>query len=633
MDESSNHKQVPAERRAKRRFVSILVILGALTVVVLVRFAGLMLGDPQNEGIAGTPDVERGAILDRNGRILAIQTQLYTVSAWIPNVTDPEDTAAILASVLDLDRLALLERIQDGQGHLVIKRGAGPGEIRRLREEAGTDRLAGVSVSPQSSRTYPERELAAHVVGFVGVDNVGLDGIEYTLDPELSPPPAPQLAEASPTGDTVYGNQVFLTIDVNIQNQLRRLATDRLEQYQADAVMLLAMDAQNGEILGYVSVPDYDPNTFASYEPNQRRNRPISTIYEPGSVFKIYSIASILALGGIGDGSLFATNGIYDSIDPPIRDLGNFGTISTGGIIKYSSNVGAAYASDTVEAEPFYQMLRAFGFGSQTGVALNGEENGILQAPSAWSVRTKPTIAFGQEVGVTALQMITAATVLSNEGVLLEPQIIDKITSPEGRTVRENNRTPLRQVVPAEVADLMLRYMYEATLSDGTARRAAVEGINVSAKTGTAQMVDPATGTYSPDAFVASTLAIFPTEAPELIVYAVILRPRGDEYYGGRIAAPLVGDMIEYLADYMSVGVDTDRVVERPGRLQVTIPATPRIETAMPDFIGYSKRSLIPLLAREDLVIRIQGDGWVVEQDPPPGTLVESGSVITFRLE
>ncbi len=633
MAESSNPEQAALTRRTNRRFIVVLVILGALALVVVVRFAGLMLGDPQDERIVGTPDVERGAILDRNGRILAIQTQLYTVSAWIPNVTDPEDTAGILASVLGLDGPALLERIQNGRGHLVIKRGAGPTEIQRLREEAGGDRLAGVSVSPQSSRTYPERELAAHVVGFVGVDNVGLDGIEYTLDPELSPPPSPQLAGRSPTGDTVYGNQVFLTIDINIQNRLRRMAMDRLEQYRADAVMLLAMDAGNGEILGYVSVPDYDPNTFASYDPNQRRNRPISTIYEPGSVFKIYSIASILALGGIGNGSLFETNGIYESIDPPIRDLGNYGTISTGGIIKYSSNVGAAYASDTVEAEPFYQMLRAFGFGSQTGLSLNGEENGILQPTSGWSIRTKPTVAFGQEIGVTAMQMITAATVLSNDGMLIEPQIIDKITSPEGRTVHDYNRTPVRQVIPSEVADLMLRYMYEATLRDGTARRAAVEGINVSAKTGTAQMVDPNTGTYSPDAFVASTLAIFPTEAPELIVYAVILRPRGDEYYGGRIAAPLVSEIVEYLADYMSVGVDTDRVVERPGRLQVTIPATPRIETSMPDFTGYSKRSLVPLLAREDLVIRIQGDGWVVDQDPPPGTTVESGSVITFRLE
>ncbi|HKJ85830.1 MAG TPA: penicillin-binding transpeptidase domain-containing protein, partial [Spirochaetia bacterium] len=487
------------------------------------------------------------------------------------------------------------------------------------REEGA---LQGIRLRDDFGRSYPERDSLGSVVGFIGTDGTGLTGIEYTMNDWLSP-----------DGSAGFGNQVFLTVDMNIQYESERLAQAALLEHQADSVMLITLDTQSGDILGYASTPGFDPNQFADVPDSARRNRPISDVYEPGSVFKIFSIGSFLQLGAIDMDSTFVTNGVYDRSDPPITDLANYGSLDTTGVLRLSSNVGAALASEQANERSFYTMLRLFGFGEQTGVDMNGEEAGILARPENWSSRTKPTLAIGQEIAVTALQVVSAATVFANSGILVKPNIIDKIVSPTGRVLLDYGRTPVREVVSAQTAADVLLAMEQAVSGNGTARRLEYEGLRIAAKTGTAEQLDPATGTYSETAFIASTLAIFPVDNPSLAVYLVIDNPKTGEFYGGRIATPVVREYLDFLVPYAGIPVDGDRTVVHAGRITVPSVGLPRLNETLPDFSGLPKRTLLPLLELSEIDVQIDGFGWVVRQDPPPGTPLRPGMSIRLELE
>lgn len=614
-----------------RRLVAVSVFLLGAVMVIVGQYAGIMLGSDTSSGPreVSVPRVERGPILDREGRVLAIHTELDTVTAWTPDVEDPEAIASLLAAILDVSADELLERLMSRQGFVILQRTITPTQSREIKEGLDSGALPGILLRPDLGRTYPEGEVASTIVGYVGVDNRGLGGIEYTLDALLSP---------SPTSDgstMIFGNQVFLTIDTNVQFTLENMARDALETHDADSVMIVAMDARNGELVSMVSLPHFDPNSFADYPETRRRNKAVSMIYEPGSVFKVFSLAAFLELGGIGLSDYFNTSGSYrnQTADFRITDLGDYGRINAEGIIKYSSNVGAAYASETVTSDSFYRVLKDFGFGERTGITLNGEERALLRRPAAWSGRSQQTIAIGQEIGVTAIQMVTAATAFANNGVLLRPRIVRKIVSPEGRTIEFFDREPVREVLSPSTAQLMLDLMESATEPDGTARRLQVEGIRVSAKTGTAEVYDPEIGTYSSENFVASCLAVFPTDNPQLIVYAVIVHPRGESIYGGRIAVPLVRDVAAFLVNYRGIPRQGEQVAKHDGRIAATLPALPEFSRTVPDLSGLPKRSLLPLIDADGLDVVINGNGWVVEQTPPAGTPLRRGMTITVELE
>ncbi|MDR1932510.1 MAG: PASTA domain-containing protein [Spirochaetales bacterium] len=613
------------------RFKIILAVLAIFSGVILVRYAMIMLSGGEIGILTqiAMPAVERGPILDRNGKILAIQTKLDSVTAWIPYVTNPPETARLLAEALDMNEQRLLERFQANQGFLYIKRKISPTERTRVQHHITEGKLEGISLEPEFGRNYPGRTLASHLIGYVGIDNIGLDGLEYTFNQELSPP------VVGGDMDLVLGNQVFLSVDLSIQYALENIAAETLKSNNANSIMILVMEAQTGEMLGYASLPNYDPNIISGLTPDIIKNKPISLLYEPGSVFKVFSLATALELGGISPDSTFYCDGYYETTGNDgrkirINCLGRHGTVSIEEILNLSCNAGAAYASDTVGAEEFHYMLRHFGFGEQTSIPLNGEEEGMLREPRFWSARSKPTIAIGQEISVTAMQIMKAATALANEGIILEPHIVKKIVSPDGKLVKEYTREPVKQLLSPATARTILNYMASAT-ETGTGRKAALEGIRISTKTGTAQTIDPETGKYSETAFVASCLALFPTEDPQIIAYVVIESPRG-EYYGGRIAAPVVNEVANFIVPYLGISRAGERVVEHSGRITIPQISLPEMKSRVPDFAGYSKRSLLPLLKRQDVRVLINGSGWVWRQDPPPGAAVKEGMTLTLEL-
>ncbi|MDC7228600.1 MAG: penicillin-binding protein [Spirochaetales bacterium] len=618
------------EKNIRYRFIFFSVLTLAIAIIITWRYFSLMV--LQNTPISHADEavvVERGPILDRNGRILAIQNQLDSVETWIPYIENFDETVELLSTTLNLDPETLMNDLTSRRGSMWIKRKITPTESAALNKLKSEGKLAGIYLRKEYGRNYPKQRLASHLLGYTGTDNIGLDGLEYTMNDILSPDPA--LSDQN----ELYGNQLFLTIDSNIEFFAEKFAAEALTEHKAESVMIVVMDAKNADLLACASVPDFDPNTFYNFSEEQRNNRAFAMAYEPGSVMKVFSIAAFIELGGIGVNSHFYAGGTYENEDIPetIGDLGIYGDLTPAGIIKYSSNVGAAYASETVSRDDFYQMLRALGFGSQTQMPVPGESSGLLRSPDEWSVRSKPTIAFGQEILVSAVQMATAATVFSNDGVLLRPHIIDRILSPDGQTIENVGREQVQRVFSPQTARAMLLMMETATEEGGTAHRMRTEGLRISAKTGTSQVIDPETGTYSTENFIASAMAIFPTDDPQLIIYVVIQNPKGDSYYGGRIASPIVKKLIDETVPYLGIRRSTDKVLEHSGKISVPKELNLTVGETLPDFTGMPKRRLLNLFNDDRLIINFSGDGWVVNQSPPPGTAVKDGLEIFIEFK
>ena len=622
--------------KERRRLYFFILFLAALVLLILGRLMQLMIFTPRSDAPDSItlPVVERGPILDRNGKILAISTRLDSVAAWIPDVANPTEPAELLARILEIPYDSILTLLENNTGFVFIKRKVTPTESEEIQDLKEEGKLAGINLVSEFGRNYPEQTLASHVIGYVGVDNIGLDGIEYTFNNVLSPPAVSTVQEQR----EVIGNQVFLTLDINIQQVIEEYARGAYEDNDADAVYILVMEADTGQILGYCGIPNFDPNEYNRFDSNSLKNLPLVQAFEPGSVFKIFSISSFLQLGGIDAEEEFFCGGVYQMNLPDgqmieIRDLASHGWVTAQKILKYSCNVGAGLASEKVGEEEFHKMLVLFGFGKPTELPLPGESAGILADPARWSARSKATIAFGQEVSVSSLQILQAATVFANRGLILKPHIIRKIVSPQGGTIRDQDREPLREVLSSETAQQVLEMMETATQDGGTARRGRVEGVRVSAKTGTAQVLDRETGEYSEKHFVASYLGILPTEDPQLIIYVAIDYPRGPAYYGSQIAAPVFKETAEWLVDYLGITRSAATVVQHPGSIRIRIPEPLKVDSEMPELLGMPKRLLLPLFKQGDFDVRMKGEGYVVAQNPAPGTALKPGMIIELYLE
>jgi cell division protein FtsI (penicillin-binding protein 3) len=614
--------------RHQWRFVLFAILLSLTALAVLGRYGYLMLGQRDiPEPLRTDRFTERGPILDRNGRVLALQTRLANISAWRPEIEDLEQVSEDLAPILEMPSGEIRDRIDHSPTDFVyLKKQVDESTIRMIDAAREEEKLQGIGIEPIRGRIYPERGLASQIVGFVGDDNNGLAGIEYAFESEL----VPQAGNSA-------GNQVILTIDSNVQYILEQIAGETLQENRAEAVMFMAMDPRTGEILGSASLPGFDPNDIRLSDENSRMDRPAIWAYEPGSVFKIFSLASLMDGGSISADSTFTCNGYYERVTSRgerivINCLSAHGQVNARDIIVYSCNAGAAYAADRMGAEAFYDGLRNFGFGARTRAGNPGETAGFLRPAERWSERSKPTIAMGQEIAVSALQMIQAAGAIANDGLLVPPRLISRIVSADGKTVREWTNGEPRQIISPETARAIRSYMVDVTSDIGTGWRANVEDLSLAVKTGTAQIINPVTLAYSDTDFIASCMALLPAESPSLILYLVIVKPRG-EYLGGRIAAPPIRQAAEALVDYL--GIPRGRNPQESHSPAVTLPLErpPEIGAYVPDFSGLSKRTLFPLLLRDDIRIEMEGEGWVRRQSPGPGAPVEPGMTIYLEFE
>jgi cell division protein FtsI (penicillin-binding protein 3) len=605
----------------KRRYIVVFSFLSIFLLYLLVHYAVLMIkGDLAPPSRPNTNLPERGSILDRNGRFLAIQIRFADVSVWRPSIIDIDVLSNELAVILDMSPSEIRDKISASESNfLYLRRHIDDGTARHLGALLEEKKIRGVMIQPIVGRVYPEKNLASQIVGFVGDRN---EGIEYAFNNVLSG-----------VDNNGRGSNVVLTIDAYIQHILQQIAAKTMEETEAEAVMFVAMEPRTGDIFGSVSLPDFDSNNVRASDANSRMNRPAIWAFEPGSTFKVFSMAALLDSGAISGNSTFFCNGVYTpSRGSPINCLGRHGRVTAREIIINSCNAGAAYASDNINSGAFYQLLSDFGFGSRTGAGSPGETTGYLVRSENWSDRSKPTIAFGQEIAVSAYQIMQAAAAIANDGVLVPPRIVSKIVSADGRTETEWKGGEKRRIISAETARAMRSYMVDTASSTGTGWRAGVQDISLGVKTGTAQIIDPVTKKYSETDFIASCLALLPAENPSLILYLAVIKPQG-VIFGSRIAAPAIREAAESLIDYLGIPRGRNQQIDHPPSVNIPAGRLPPVETKVPDFSGIAKRTLLPLLLRGDIDVEIRGDGWVRRQSPPEGTPVTPGMKIILELE
>jgi cell division protein FtsI (penicillin-binding protein 3) len=614
----------------KRRYIIVFAGLIIFAVYLLVYYSNLMLKGKVSSLRQSAPLVERGSIMDRNGHFLAIQIRFADVAVWRPSITDIDFLAKELEPLLEISSGEIKKKINTSESNfLYIKRQVEDSAARRISALLEEKKIMGVMVQPVLGRLYPEKNLASQIIGFVGDRNKGLEGIEYAFNGALEGEGTDGVAAGNASGK---GSHVMLTIDTNVQHILERIAGKTMTETRAEAVMLLAMDPRSGDIIGSASVPNFDPNNIRASDEISRMNRPVIWAYEPGSVFKVYTLAAMMDSGAISGNTVFNCNGFYvTNRGSQIKCLGVHGRVTAREIIIHSCNAGAGYASDQLSSGAFYKLLTDYGFGSRTGAGSPGETTGYLLGFEQWSDRSKPTIMMGQEIAVSAYQMLQAASAIANDGELVSPRIVSQIISPDG-IVKEWKPVERRRVLKAETARAMRSYMVDAASGIGTGWRAAVEDLSLAVKTGTAQIIDPATRKYSETDFIASCIALLPAESPSLILYLAIIKPRG-EILGGRIAAPAIREAAESLIDYIGIPRGRNQQISHPSTVNIPASRLPVIGSQVPNFAGISKKVLLPLLLRDDISVEIRGEGWVRRQSPPPGTPVTDGMKIILELE
>ncbi len=612
-----------------RFFAGVIALLICLT---MVKFAKIMF-QPVPQTAVQTEIRERGSILDRNGKVLAIQTKVYNLGVDPKKVKEEnyEALAQILSPIIGIDSRDIANKLKATTNSFTyIKKKITPNEADDVLAAVEAANIHGIRLEETTTRSYPENSMAAQLIGFVGNDNTGLAGIEHSLDSTLSPPQNSSLIND-------YGNNVLLTIDSNLQYKLEQLAKSAMETTQAESMMLLAAEAKTGEILSYISLPSPNLNEYPSSTEAQRINRPIGYSYEPGSVFKIFSVASFLDAGVISEDEKFVCDGVFEVRTKGevvrINCLDHHGTLTAREALKYSCNDALAQMSQKINADYFLAQIHNFGFGSVPEIELEGKSAGSVKdtQDKFWSARSKPTIAIGQEISVTAVQMVQAATALANGGVPVPLTVVSKVVDKEDNVIYQHVPKQMPQIIKKSTADYVLSCM-ETTAKSGTGSRANISDINIGVKTGTAQMLDEVHGGYSSTDFLSSCISIFPIEDPEIILYIVITKAKG-ETYGGRIVAPIIHDAANVIIDYLGMQRDRAISINHPGKITIPQDRPVAITTYMPDLTGYPKRLLTPLLSRSDLQINIKGDGWVVSQTPPPGTPVTENMAIELTLE
>ncbi|MBI2206167.1 MAG: transpeptidase family protein [Candidatus Rokubacteria bacterium] len=592
----------------------------------------------------------RGPIVDRNGAPLATSIAAESLFAQPKQLGDPVRAAERLGPLLDMPPGEIHAALVSGKSFVWLKRRLEPAVAARIKEL----REPGLGFIPEPLRLYPNRELAAHIVGFEGVDG-GLEGVERGWNGELAGTPGRALAGRDALGrDVVHpeviqapapGHGVMLTIDRAIQHIAERELDAVYRRTGAKTAMAVVMDPRTGDLLAVALRPTFNPNTFLDVPSRDHwRNRAVTDPFEPGSTFKAILAAAALEEGVVRpEEPIYAENGKITIAKTTIHDWKKYGWLTFSEVLQHSSNVGSIKVGLALGRERYYRYMTAFGFGAPTGVGLAGESRGQLRDPGRWSALSLPTMSIGQEVSVTALQMVAAFGAIANGGTLMRPRLVRSVFDASGREVRRFEPRPVRQVVSPETARTLTR-MLAAVVDGGTGQRAAIHGYDVAGKTGTAQKLDPATRRYSRAPGVLSFVGFAPATEPRFVMLTMLDEPQ-NEKWGSEAAAPVFAAIGREVLRYLEVPrSDTPPVQIVTG--PAAEPLAPRvrlvsaIETestsdqaaVMPDLRGWSLRQALAALAPLGIEIAVQGRGRVTMQMPTPGAMLEAGTTTVLTL-
>lgn len=521
--------------------------LGGRLVSLHVVQAGLLerLAERQQFGqVVVQP--KRGRLLDRWGRPLAVNVEVESVYAVPSRIEDRTGFARLIAPVLGMRPDRLRSRLHPDRHFVWLARKVSPQTAAALRSMRLGETIGFL---PEARREYPNGTLAAHVLGFAGIDNQGLAGAELAFDHHLRGRAGlarverdamgrPRLETRTVVRDPVDGADVLLTIDQVLQHVAERELDRALAETRAAWGTVIIMESGTGEILALAVSPRFDPNAFQHAAPAQWRNPAVEHLYEPGSTFKIVLAAAAMESGAVDEQETFATSGVFRVAGHTIREAHDLGSRrqTLADIVRNSSNVGAAMVATRLGVRRYYEAIRRFGFGAPTGIELPGEAAGLVPPPEQWGGGTLQTIGFGQGISVTPLQVLVAGAALANDGVVVRPHILRAVRDGAGRAIAVTAPDSGRPAVSPAVARRVMAMMVDV-VKRGTGTQAALDGYPVAGKTGTAQKPSPSGG-YLPGAYVASFLGIVPADRPRLAILVVLDGPQG-AYYGGAVAAPV----------------------------------------------------------------------------------------------
>jgi len=537
------------EKKLSRRFKLIIIVIAFVFSILVVRVIQLMFF--QKELLASTPQMqnyrERGFVLDRNREKMALSLETYSVYARPYEIEQKKLTAKKLAAILNMKYQDILKLLGRNSPFIWIARQVDIKYIKALEELD----LKGIYLEKEYKRYYPYGNLCSHVIGFSGIDNQGLEGIEYYFDDFL----LPKRADNKGIDYFTYsrGYTVVLTIDNYIQEIVEEEIERARERTGARLVTGAVMDPSTGEILALANKPDYDLNNFSKYSDSIKRNKTITDSFEPGSTFKIFIAAALIDNSLISEKDTFYCNGWIDVGDLVIHDTGVHGRINFRQVLERSCNVGMVSSVKRIDTTQLYEKLRDFGFGTPTGINLPGEAKGILRNPGDWSGVSKYAIAIGQEVSATPLQLIAAASALANGGDLMQPRIIKQIEKPDGTIIKSYTPMKIRSVISKETSELILSILKGVITERGTGYKAYIDGYEIGGKTGTAQIADIENGGYLAGQFYSSFVGFIPVPKPRIVVLVTLDRPRGEVYGGGQTAAPVFKNIVERIAPYLNI--------------------------------------------------------------------------------
>jgi cell division protein FtsI/penicillin-binding protein 2 len=663
-----------------------------LVYLQVIRHADLVARAERQQKWSRDVTGKRGDILDRRGRVLATSVDADSIYAVPSAIGNPEQAAAELCRALGdcagKEKQALVERLSQSRAFAYVRRQVSPEQARRVSEL----NLDAIGFIKESKRFYPNKELAAHLLGWVGIDNNGLSGIEFTYDRQIRGKNGTVLIhtdakrhafsrfERPPT----TGSTVELTIDEYLQHVVERELHAGVLENRAAGGSAILMNPHTGEILAMANEPTFNPNAYRESLETERRNRAVQDIYEPGSTFKVVTASAAIEEKVMSvDAPIDVSAGQIHIGPRVVHDMHNYGVLSFTDVIVKSSNVGAIKIGFRVGAERLSRYVARFGFGHPVSPDFPGESPGIVWGVDKWTDSALASVSMGYQVGVTPLQMVTAVSSVANGGELVEPRIVRAVDRDDHHYAVQPKVT--RRAINRETAATLTTIM-EEVVERGTAKAARIPGYTVAGKTGTAHKL--AGGHYSKSDYNASFVGFFPSHNPAVALIVVIDSPRRPGLYtGGFVSAPIFKRIAETALRYLGIaptvnpdppvlvarrsdgsgedtstpdGVEEQPIFERISSSQASaghgLPAgggaistsgsassetarttalveSPEASGTVPDLRGMSARDALRRLVKLGLNVRVSGDGAVVAQDPAPGTILEPGSTCRLVLE
>jgi len=595
----------------------------------------------------------RGTIYDSTGAALAVSIEMDSCFAEPDGIESIPDAAARLAPLLNLTREQLEKKLRGNKNFVWVQRHITPDLVKKIKDLD----IEGIGFVKETRRFYPNSEVAAHVIGFTGLDPEGLEGIELKYNTLMLGNTGYLITERDALGRDIAlkgqvvkksskGANIVLTLDKNIQYIAEKELAKAVTGSGARAGIALVMDPQTGKVLAMANYPNFNPNAYRHYPAQCLRNRAVADSFEPGSTLKVFLIAAALEEKVVGpNDTLNCEGGSYSIGGRTIHDTHKYGALKVSEVLKYSSNIGAAKIGSKLGPQRLFSYLKGFGFGGRTDIELPGEVAGYLRDRSQWYGIDLATISFGQGISISAIQLAAAVSAVANGGNLMKPYIIDRISDDNGTLLQQSAPQMRRRVVSQHTAQLMAKMMEGVTDEGGTGTKASVEGYTAAGKTGTAQKVDPLTKCYSATKRTASFVGFVPVEQPKLTILVIVDEPKTSSY-GGVVAAPAFSAIAQQTLCYLKV--PQGKIQKAKSQVPVSPAVASKVQAAvvadegsfevgnegsvMPGFHGMSMRQVLQVMGKNNLNVKLIGSGRAVEQNPQPGQKIRPSDQVWVKF-